>query len=658
MSRDKELGLYRHISRRQFCQGSAVALTANLGASVLPWAQAGTLSGGFAGSPEIAAGYYPPGLEGLRGAHAGAFEVAHGVVREGKRWESGMDTGEGEFDLIVVGAGISGLSAAWFYRQQKPQARILILDNHDDFGGHAKRNEYSVDGQTLIGYGGSQSIDTPSSYSPEAKALLRSLGVDVQKFYQAFDRELYRKMKLQTAWWLDHEHFGVNRLVKDIPIGWGASGEETPEQLRHFAEQVSNRPEDVETWLRILRSDEDFLKGKSPAEKVAALRSLSYTDYLKQNFGASEQVLRLFYPLTAGLWGVGLDALSAREAMFLGFPGFDGLGVDLQKDDPNQHLEKDEPYIFHFPDGNAAIARLLVRQLVPGAAPGSSMEDIVTAPFDYTALDRASDGSDQSVRIRLNATVVQIQHFGGSDLESARSVGVRYVKAGSLNGVAHDVRARDVIFAGYSAIVPHICPEFPAEQARAFATQVKVPLLYANMLVRNWEPFVKLGVNGVRFPGGLMDSMVLDFPVSLGDYQFNRSPDQPAILHWSFVPILPGQGLDARTQNKLGRYKMLELSFEDYERAMRQQAADSLAEGGFDPPRDILGITVNRWPHGYAYEYNDLYDPPEFSRYKGPHIEARKPFGRVSIAGSDSEAYAYVNGAIDAAWRAVQERLA
>ncbi len=647
-SADKYLGMHCAITRRQFCQGTAVAL----GASLAPWAQAGGLGGSFQGSPEISSAYYPPALQGLRGAHAGAFETAHGVVREGKKWTSGTDTGEGEFDLVIVGAGISGLSAAWFYRQQKPKARILILDNHDDFGGHAKRNEYSLeDGHTMIGYGGSQSIDNPSAYSPEAMGLLRGIGIDVQKFYQAYDRELYRKLNLQIAWWLDQPNFGVDRLVKDIPLEWSASGEETPEQLRHFADQVSGNPEDVETWLRIFTTQEDFLIGKTPAEKVAFLRTLSYTDYLRRYLQASDEILRLLYPLSSGLWGYGLDAVSAREAMSLGFPGFDGLGVDLERDDPYRKPEKDEPYIFHFPDGNAGIPRLLVRQLVPGSAPGDSMEDIVTAKFDYPALDRP----DQAVKIRLNATVVLMQHSGGNggDLNSARSVAVRYVKA----GVAQDVRAREVIFAGYSALLPHICPEFPAAQTTAFAALVKVPLLYANMLVRNWQPFVNLGVSGIRFPGGLMDSVVLDFPVSLGDYQFHRSPNQPAILHWTYVPIFPEQGLDARTQSRMGRMKMLELSFEDYERAMRQQAADALAAGGFDPARDIVGITVNRWPHGYAYEYNDLVDPPDWNRYKGPHIAARQPFGRISIAGSDAEAYAYVNGAIDAAWRAVTERL-
>jgi spermidine dehydrogenase len=641
VSRDKKLGLDRPISRRQFCQGTAVSL----GASLLPWAYANSKD--FTGSPEISSSYYPPALEGLRGAHVGAFEVAHGVVREGKRWASGIDTGEGEFDLVIVGAGISGLSAAFFYRQNFPEARILILENHDDFGGHAKRNEYTADGRTMIGYGGSQSIDTPSSYSPQAIGLLRDLGVDVQKFYTAFDRKLYQG--LETGWWLD-ESFGSAHMVRNIPIGWYAKGEQTPEQLRQFAESVSSNSADADCWVRILTTKEDFLAGKPPLEKVAYLRSISYTDYLARHMGASEEVLRLFYPLTSSLWGCGLDALSAREAMDLGFPGFDGLGVDPEKDDPFYKFEEDEPYIFHFPDGNASIARLLVRNLVPESAPGSTMEDVVTAKFDYTALDQPQN----PVKIRLNATVVHMQHMGGEALTSASSVGVRYVKA----GVAHDVRAKQVIFAGYSAMLPHICPEFPTAQAQAFATQVKIPLLYANMLVRNRQPFEKLGLNSIRFPGGLMDSVVLDFPVSLGDYRFNSSSDEPAILHWTYVPIDPGKGMDARTQNRLGRHRMLELTFEDYERAMRQQAADALAGGGFDPARDILGITVNRWPHGYAYEYNDLYDPPAWNRYQGPHIEARQPFGRISIAGSDAEAFAYVNGAIDAAWRAVKERIA
>lgn len=646
MASDRDLGLGRPISRRQFCQGTAVAL----GGSLAPWAQADFLRGTAPGSPEVTAGYYPPELTGLRGSHPGSFEIAHALVHEGRRWASGWDTGEGRFDLIVIGGGISGLAAAWFYRRHKPGARILVLDNHDDFGGHAKRNEFTVDGSIRIGYGGSQSIDTPSSYSVEAMDLLRGIGIDVQKFHAAFDDALYRDIGLQPSWWLDRANFGVDRLVVGSPFGWGSSGKATAAERERFAREITHAEADRAALLRILTTNEDFLAGRTPAGKVAYLRTLSYDECLRRHFGATEYVVRLVNPITRSYWGIGTDALSAREAMFLGLPGFDGLGVDLARDDPYYGLEKNEPYIFHFPDGNAGIARLLVRALVPAAAPGETMEDSVTARFDYTALDRP----ENPVRIRLNATVVHALHLGQEvGVAGADRVGVRYVKG----GVAHDVEASHVIYAGYAAMLPHIFPEFPPAQAAAFATQVKVPLLYANMLLRDWQPFARLGINSVRFPGGLMDQLTLDFPVSLGDYRFAQSPAEPMIVHWVYVPTEPHQGLDARTQNRLGRQKMLALAFEDYERAMRQQSGDALSAGGFDPARDILGITVNRWPHGYAYEYNDLYDPPDHGRHFGPHVAARQAFGRISIAGSDAEAFAYVNGAIDAAWRAVQERL-
>jgi spermidine dehydrogenase len=639
MLSDKELGMDRRISRRQFCQGTSVAL----GASLAPWAHAGE----FKGSPEITAGYYPPAKTGLRGAHPGSFETAHALAHQGQRWTEGMDTGEGKFDLVIVGAGISGLSAAWFYRQQRPHARILVLESHDDFGGHAKRNEFSYDGKTIIGYGGSQSIDGPATYSPEAIGLLKAVGVDTEQFYQFFDREFYRKLGLQNGFWLDQEHFGVDRLVPGNPLyRWGE--EMSQEALEHFARELTTSETDYLSLVSLLTTRKDFLPGKSAAEKVAYLRTLSYDDYLRRYLDVSDYLLRIINPLPAGLWGVGTDGISAREAMNLGLPGFHGLGVDLAKDDPYQKPEKDEPYIFHFPDGNAGLVRLMVRQLVPGIAPGmtsgDSMTDVVEAKFEYTALDRPGE----TLRIRLNATVVQLQQRGSD------SVTVRYIK----NGQAHDVVASEAIYAGYSAMLPYVCPDFPPAQAEAFSSLVKIPLLYANMLVRNWESFAKLGLSGIRFPGGLMDSVTLDFPVSMGGYQFSRTPADPMVLHWSYFPTAPGKGLDARAQNRLGRHTMLGLTFEDYERAMRQQASDALAAGGFKPAEDILAITVNRWPHGYAWEYNELIDPPEFNRYKGPHIAARQPFGRISIAGSDAEAFAYVNAAIDSAWRAVQERLA
>lgn len=635
MVSDKELGLDRPISRRQFCQGTAVAL----GASLLPWASAT----GFDGSPELGPGYYPPALSGLRGSAAGSFEIAHALARQGRSWNSAEDTGEGVFDLAVVGAGLSGLAAAHLYRKRHPGARVLVLDNHDDFGGHATRNEFTLDGRTIIAYGGSQSIDTPSSYSAESLSVLTDLGIDLDAFYGHFDREFYRGFGLQDAFWLDRATFGVDRLVKGNPLYYRRA--DSTGETERFAAEITTGDEDRATLLRLLAGGEDFLPGKSGPEKVAWLRTLSYDDYLRRFFQASDYLVALINPLPKGYWGCGTDCLSAREAMFLGFPGFGGLGVDLARDDPHYGLEKDEPYIFHFPDGNAGIARLLVRGLVPGACPGTTMADQVRARVDYGALDRPGN----EVKIRLNATVVRLQHEG--DAGSAGRVRLRYVKGAT----AYDVSAKRVVYAGFSAMLPYLAPEFPAAQAEAFSRLVKIPLMYANVLLRDWRAFEKLGVERIRYPGGLFGDASLDFPVSMGGYAFAKSPADPIVVHMTYVPTEPGSGLDARTQNRRGRHTMLGLGFEDYERAIRGQLAAALAAGGFDPARDIAGLTVNRWPHGYAYEYNDLYDPPDWNRYNGPHIEARKPFGRVAIANSDAEAYAYVNGAFDAAWRAVGE---
>ena len=628
--------MHQPISRRQFVQGSAAAL----GAGLLPWAQAEN----FVGSPELSAAYYPPATTGLRGEHPGSFETAHALAHQKKQWPNAADTLEKTFDLVVVGAGISGLSAAWFYRKQHPEARILVLDNHDDFGGHAKRNEFSIDNKTVLAYGGSQSIDSPSAYSADALALLQEIGIDLGVFYQAFDQDFYRKNGLQEAFWLDAENFGIDRLVKGNPLYYRDPSMPAQDN-EQFAAGITHTAADQADMLKLLNGREDYLAGQSRAEKVSYLRSLSYDDYLRKHVAVSDYIIRIINPLTQSYWGIGTDGISAREGMYLGMPGFTGLDVELERDDPFWVDTPDEPYIFHFPDGNAGIARLLARKLVPAIAAGDSMQDVVQARFDYSQLDRPQS----PVRIRLASTVVNVSHNGSP--KSAASVAVRYVK----NDVAYQVQAKNVVWAAFSAMLRYVCPEFPAQQAEGFSRLVKVPLVYANVLIRNWRAFANLGVSNIRFPGGLFGGASLDFPVSLGGYEFSHSPDEPIVVHMTYVPTVPGQGLDARTQNRLGRQQLLGLRFEDYERAIRSQLNAALASGGFDAARDIAAITVNVWPHGYAYEYNDLYDPPDWNRYKGPHIAARKPFGRVAIANSDAEAFAYVDGAIDSARRAVNE---
>jgi len=627
---DQELGMGREITRRDFLNGVAVGV----GALAAPrWALADEAE--FA--PEKAADYYPPALMGIRGNHDGTFTYAH-RLRDGEAWdESGAPEKTGEsYDLVVVGGGISGLSAAYFYRKMAgPRAKILILDNHDDFGGHAKRNEFEVGGRRLLSYGGTQSIESPSEYSDVAIGLLKELGIEVKKFYKAYDQNLYPSHKLGTGFFYDKETFGEDRMVPRMgELPWKEWLAKSP------LSDVARR--DLE---RFYTEKVDYLAGMTPEEKRARLAKISYADFLTKIAKLSPEVLPFFQSRTHDLFTVGIDAVPALACLEAGddygipYPDMSGMGMGFQARGSG---EKPDPYIFHFPDGNASIARLLVRKLVPGAVPGTSMEDVVTAKADYSKLDDEGAG----VRIRLNSTVVRVQHVGAMD--AAKEVEVAYVRGKKLKSV----RAKQCVMACYNTMIPYLCPDLQEKQKDALSYLVKAPLVYTHVAVRNWTAFEKLGVRQVIAPGSYHVYISLDFPVSLGTYRFASKPEEPTVLFMLRTPCKPG--LTQRDQHRMGRVELLGTPFSTFERNIRDQLGRMLGGAGFDPARDIEGITVNRWAHGYAYGYNSLFDP-EWKPGEEPWVVGRKRFGRIAVANSDAGAEAYTNCAIDQAWRAVND---
>lgn len=627
---DRELGMNRPIPRRDFLNGLALSLGALGSLRRGDMLRAGALDLLQEGEE------YPPALTGLRGSHDGAFENAH-RLRDGatpSAWGIPGSTGE-HYDLVVVGAGISGLAAAYFYRQAAGEgARILILDNHDDFGGHARRNEFTVDGRLLLGYAGTQSIDTPSEYSADARRLLRELKVDLDVFHRAFDEGFYVRRKMSRGVFFDRETFGEDRLVLR-PAGRPAREWLAAAPLSDAARRDLSR---------LYEDHTDWLAGKSADEKLQYLARTSYRDYLLNNLHFSPASLAALQTLTHDLYGVGIDAVPAGDCRGVGYPGFEGLGLG-DTIGPGQGLTAsrthDDPYIFHFPDGNASIARLLVRSLVPGVLEGKSMTDIVTARARYANLDRDAN----PVRVRLKSTVVSARHAGSG---TSGDVDVIYVRGDR----AHSVRAGACVLACWHGIIPHICPELPAAQREALKYGVKVPLLYTNVALRNWRALDSLHVHSFTAPGSYWSGVHMDFPVSLGTYRFARTPDDPALLHVVRTPCKPG--LPARDQQRAGRAELLATPYATYERTLREQLARALGGGGFDPARDIAAITVNRWSHGYAYEYNSLYDP-NWKAGERPCDIARQRYGRITIANSDAAAFAYTEAAIDQAWRAVNE---
>lgn len=615
------------VTRRDFINGMAATIA--LGGVPIPI--------GRAAQP----GYYPPALQGLRGSHSGAFEAAHQLAWKGVKFPvEGLASSE-DYDLVIVGGGISGLSAAYFYREKFGRdKRVLIVENHDDFGGHAKRNEFELNGRMILGYGGTETIQGPKSqYSDVAAGLLKELAIDVDRFKTAFDRSFYSSKGLGRGVFFDKKNWGEDKVVIGDPF-WMTDDDQRPDELndrplREFLMDFPLSKSDRQALIDFHESRIDHLAEMSMEEKESYLRKTSYRDYIAKNAGLSETAAKYFQGRFNDLFALSSDTVDAFTAMWTGFPGFGGIGFI----DPDAHLtDGEDPYINHFPDGNASIARLLVRKLIPGAAEGSTMEDIVTAKFDYSKLDLA----ESPVRLRLNSIAVNVVNVKGG-------VEVSYVRDNNL----YKVRGRKVILAGYNMMIPFLMPEIAPDQQDALRLNVKMPLVYTNVILKNWRSFMELGAHDVYSPTSFYARLKLDYPVSLGDYRFATTPDDPICVHMYSAQTTPGRGLDAREQARLGRAYLFETPYDEMEATVRDQLSGLLSGTGFDFDRDVDGITVNRWPHGYSNGINSLVDNPEEMLVK--IAMARRPVGNVSIANSDSGWSALTQTAIDQAWRAVNE---
>jgi len=633
---DRELGMDRPITRRDFLNGVGVAAAGTL----IPGRALGQAVSALEGIAGESAPY-PPLLTGMRGSHPGSFEVAHQLAREHRGdWGPVREPDPERYDLIVVGAGISGLAAAYFYRRENPDARILILDNHDDFGGHAKRNEYRLDGRTIIGYGGAQSLEDPGDYSAVARQLLREIGVDVPRLAAGYDQDFYRRNGLRGGVYFDRATYGVERVIPYELLEFSNYLPLTPSAVTP-QEAVAQMPISEPARRELLQGlliDENRIVDVPAERQFEYLANLSYRDFLARYMGIENP------EIIALLQGMATDvSVNFDVAPAIGLIGYVGLPGRRATALPSNVLFE-EPYINHFPDGNASVARLLVRKLIPVVAPGSTMEDVVTAQFDYAQLDEPG----AKVRLRVSSTAIRAENDGSPN--SAKGVAVTYVRGGQ----AYRVRANACVLACYNAMIPSLCPELPKAQREALALAVKVPILYTNVLLRDWKAWKKLGLAAVAAPGSYHAISILDFPVNLGGYGFSHGPDEPIVVHMERFATKPNAGRTPREQYRAGRYELLATPFETMEREIRSQLAGTLGGGGFDPARDIAAITVNRWAHGYAYWPNPLTDP-DYAEGQAPHEVGRQRFGRIAIANSDAGARATIDSAIDQAHRAVGE---
>ncbi|WP_214415527.1 NAD(P)-binding protein [Sphaerisporangium fuscum] len=621
----------RKISRRDFFDG--VATAAGCAALRAPRRRAGT-------GPVLPVPRPAPRPHGLRGNTPDAIGVPH-AVRDGRFWQrAGTPEPTGEsYDLVVAGAGVSGVAAAYAWTRRHPRARVLVLDNHDDVGGHARRSVFHPAGRgdPLIGHGGSGSLYAPSTWSPEGTALLADLGVDLTQAGRRLDTSLYPRLGMHDAVFCDRETFGADRLVVLDPRG-------TTERWVAGLPIAAEARRDL---VRLFDDPPDWLPGLPDGRKKELLAGLTYAGFLREVCRVHPDVVRFCQTMPSATWGYGSDVLGAIDAWASAgpftYPGFAGLGLDASEPSPYnspgvaRRWGARDADVRYWPEGADALVRMMIARMVPGFATAASADGITTASFDLGALDRPGN----RVRVRLSSPVVLARND------------VRGATVGYFDGHrVRTVRAGGVVLACWNAMIPYLVDDLPAEQKEAMRQAVKMPLVHATAQLRDWRAFREAGVRRARFTGAYWVTAELAPPVGTASYRCPRSPDEPIAVHLVHPPAR--RGMAPRDAAAAGRRTLLATPYEAMEYRVREQLARLLGPYGFDPARDIEALTVHRWGHGYAPEYVRPWDA-FYPDGPLPADTARRRFGRIAIANSDSVPGADADAAVSSAYRAVRD---
>ena len=483
------------ITRRDFVNGTLIAA----GSSLLPLS-----SHADEAMAALSASYYPPARTGLRGSHPGSNEVAHARAWNGQSdWGRRKDTHE-KYDLVVVGAGLSGLAAAYFFQREHGQGKkVLVLDNHDDFGGHAKRNEHLIDGVLRLGEGGSESFESPHTFGATMLGLMDELGVDMQRFKTAYDTGFFQRHELGVGSFFNQRVFGEDKLVMHPFCDYPGFVEGLLRPTLSYDEAVAQTPLSAsgkQQLLRVLNGGQHVLNLPKTALREY-VQSHSWFDYLQNTLGVDDPgVLRMARHTAMDYGEGGTDVMSIAEALAsgpLGSDPYDAWPDALQPGEYQEYVNRDSgtysvryPFIEHFPDGNATIAPHAGKKIDTGHWSGDNVEEIVLSRFDYSKLDRPAN----TTRIRLNSTAVKVRHCG--DAANSDEVLVDYVSDGGL----HRVTAKGVVMAGYNMMIPHIVPNLRQSRTRHCGRQTKVPLQYTTIGLRNWRAIKDAGIGMVMCP--------------------------------------------------------------------------------------------------------------------------------------------------------------
>lgn len=633
------------ITRRDFVGGSLIGSGAALLGARAPGARANTGDvhgssfrlGRTMGLPlnDLDASWTGPG--GL-GDYADANGNTHREVNAGhtvrnsgfaERVESAADTGE-LYDLVVVGGGFAGMTAAYTYLKQQPDARVLILDNHAMFGGEARQNEFEVDGYRLWGPQGSTGAVWPLDRAKEIgmySPIWDELGLPTEFEWQEAEGSDLK---------IPYDNYSPMHLTwESTDLGWFHEGHGmavNPWKTRFAGVPLDDRTKADFLWM------ETYRQPPVRDDWEQWLDTMTYQDFLRTEMKLENPaILKYLAPFGAAMgMGLGPDVISAYQAFNFLQPGVMQYTRQLGMGDPTDYVN-----LAQFPGGNTGILRHIVQRLIPdifGDSP--DINQILSGPVNWSSIDKPG----HPARIRLGSLVVNVRHEGSPD--SADTVRVTYLR----DGVLHRVRGNRVVMAGQQFLNKRVVSDLPAAHRRAMDQFIHAPIMVINVALRNWKFMDKLGVASVRWFNDdigwfttLRRQMILG-----GEVPMPLAPDKPTVVTMYNSFCIPG--LPIEQQTVAARMQMFGMSYADIEAKVKRQFTKMFAAGGFDAERDIAGMTVNRQGHAYVAT------PPGFffgsNGQPAPADVIRKPHGRIAFAHAELMGMQMWEGAVHEGERA------
>jgi spermidine dehydrogenase len=611
------LGLDAAITRRDFVNG---ALFAAAGAAVAP------ARGTAASSTDTFTGY--GGVGDYARANGNTWPVVQAAhrVRDGIYDAEVMQKAEsaGQFDLVVVGGGIAGLSAAYYFSKGAPGRRVLVLENHPMIGGEARQNEFSVAGERLLAPQGSNCFVVPALGNSSLH------GVATDSVESAFFSEF--ALPREYTWQQWDPKLKPLRFARDNYSNLDGFQERRVDVGYYFDEKNgAGKP----TWMRNIWSNglegtpftqgarRDLIRWRensgTPSEAESRyLDTITFKDYLERIQGYDPAVTRFVEPMIGLMSGVSSDATSARIGRQLVFPPDQSMGL------------------VSFPGGNSAFPRAVLRGLLPDALPGADFKSLIYGRVNFDALDRLSSAT----RIKLNATVLRVEHEGGDP--GAKAVQVHYEQGGKL----YRAEGRTAVMASGGWINRHLLTDMPEDLRAAYQQFVYAPALIVNVALRQWRFIYDLGVTACRWfddADGFGYCCNIRRNMTEDGQGPQLHPDRPVVL--TFYMGLPMAGLPAAQQGATARGRLLGTPYMDFEVRLRRQMVRLFGAHGFNPERDIAGIILNRWGHAR------LVQPPGFfygqDGRPGPLERVRAGYGRIGIGHAELNGEQYWSKALE-----------